>query len=90
MYETLVSGEYQVAGLLTTITKDSDRLDMHDIRYSLLERQAQAFGLPWEKVPVASHTSNADYEPALVRTLSRYKESGLTSVVFGDIFREDL
>ena len=65
-------------------------LDMHDIRLSLIESQAQALGVPWEKVSLSSHTSNADYEPNLVQTLKRYKESGLTSVIFGDIFREDL
>ena len=90
MYDALVSGEYQVAGLLTTVTKDRERVDMHDIRCSLIERQAQALGVPWEKVSISSHESNADYESDLVKTLRRYRESGVTSVVCGDIFREDL
>ncbi len=90
MYDILVSGEYEVAGLLTTVTRDSDRVDMHDIRCSLIEKQAQALGLPWEPVSISSHTSIAEFEPDLVQTLRRYKEDGLTSVVFGDIFREDL
>jgi uncharacterized protein (TIGR00290 family) len=90
MYDALVSGEYQVVGLLTTVTENSDRVDMHDLRCSLIEKQAQALGVPWEKVSISSHTSSADYEPNLVETLRRYKESGVTSVVFGDIFREDL
>jgi uncharacterized protein (TIGR00290 family) len=76
--------------MLTTVTKDGDRVDMHDLRCSLIERQAQALGLPWEKVSISSHTSNSDYEPNLAQTLRRYKESGVTSIVFGDIFREDL
>ena len=90
MYDTLVTGEYQVVGLLTTVREDSDRVDLHDVRCSLIERQAQALGVPWEKVLVSSTTSNADYDPNLVQTFRRYKDSGLTSVVFGDIFREDL
>ena len=90
MHEILAGGGYQVVALLTTITAEHDRLDMHDIRISLIERQAQALGLPWEKVEVSSHTSNADYEPDLVQVLRRYRESGVTGVVFGDIFREDL
>ena len=90
MYETLVSGEYQIVGLLTTVTEGHDRLYLHDIRHSMIERQAQALGLPWERVELSSHASNADYEPDLAQTLMRYKEAGLTSVVFGDIFREDL
>ncbi len=90
LHEILLSRQYQVAGLLTTITGNNDRLDMHDIRYSLLERQAESLGFPLEMVSISSHTSNADYEPSLVQTLRKYKESGVTSVVFGDIFREDL
>ncbi len=90
MYEVLVSGDYQVVGLLTTVTKDSDRVDMHDIRHGLIARQAQAIGLPWDMVPISSHTSNADYEPSLIQTLERCKAEGVTGVVFGDIFREDL
>jgi hypothetical protein len=50
MYEAIVSGEYQVAALLTAVTKDSDRVDMHDIRCSLIERQTQALGFPWETI----------------------------------------
>ncbi len=90
LHEILSGRQYQVAGLLTTITVDHDRIAMHDIRWSLLERQAESLGLPLEKVAISSHTSNADYEPSLVQTLRKHKESGVTSVVFGDIFREDL
>lgn len=90
LHEMLASREYQVVGLLTTIAGNNDRINMHDTRCSLLERQAEALGLPWEKVSISSHTSNADYEPSLVQSLLRHKEDGVTSVVFGDIFREDL
>jgi uncharacterized protein (TIGR00290 family) len=90
LHEILSNKEYQVAGLLTTITGNNDRLDMHDVRFSMLERQAESLGFSWEKVSISSHTSITDYEPSLVQTLKKYKESGVTSVVFGDIFREDL
>ena len=90
LHEILASRQYQVVGLLTTITGDYERIDMHDIRCSLIERQAESLGIPWEKVSISSHTSNADYEPGLVQTLRKYKELGVDSVVFGDIFRKDL
>ena len=90
LHDILSNPEYQVAGLFTTITGNHERIDMHDIRCSLLEKQAEALGFPLEFVPISSHTSNADYEPGFVRTLRKYKESGVTSVVFGDIFRDDL
>lgn len=90
MYDALVSGEYEIAGLFTTVMKNSERVDMHDIRCSLIERQAQSIGLPWEKIAIPSPTSNTDHDPNLARALQRYKEAGVTSVIFGDIFREDL
>jgi uncharacterized protein (TIGR00290 family) len=90
LHDILSSGEYQVAGLFTTITGDHERIDMHDVRTSLLQEQAESLGYPLDLVSISSHTSNADYEPNLVRTLMKYRELGVTSVVFGDIFREDL
>src|ERR1700690_2704686 len=90
LHEILSDRQYQVVGLLTTVTGNYERIDMHDIRCCLIERQAESLGFLWEKVPISSHTSNADYEPGLVRTLRKYKELGVTSVVFGDIFRGDL
>ncbi len=90
MYDALVGGEYEIVGLLTTVTDGYDRLYLHDIRHDLIERQAQAMGLSWEKVLLSSHASNADYEPPLVEALRRYQDEGVTTIVFGDIFREDL
>ncbi len=90
MYEALVSGDYDIVGLLTTVTEDSDRLYLHDIRHTLIEKQARALGLPWEKVTLFAHASNADYEPPLVETLRRCQDAGVTTIIFGDIFREDL
>lgn len=90
MYEVIVRGEYEVAGLLTTITPDSDRVDMHDIRHGLIEKQAEALGLPLDMVMISSHTSNADYEPSLADVLKRHRDAGVTGVLFGDLFRADL
>jgi uncharacterized protein (TIGR00290 family) len=90
LHDILSSREYEVVGMFTTITGNHDRIDMHDIRCSLLEKQAESLGFPLELVSISSHTSNADYEPNFVRTLRKHKAAGVTSVVFGDIFREDL
>ena len=69
LHEILSSREYQVVGLLTTITGNYDRIDMHDVRCSLLEKQAESLALPLEFVSISSHTSPADYETNLVQTL---------------------
>jgi diphthamide synthase (EF-2-diphthine--ammonia ligase) len=79
-----------VAALLTTVTGDYDRISMHGVRRSLLEQQAASLALPAEEVIVPKGSSNEEYERRMADTLNRYREAGVTSVVFGDIFLEDL
>jgi uncharacterized protein (TIGR00290 family) len=82
--------DFDVAALVTTVTKDYDRISMHGVRRSLLRRQADSLGLTLEEVFITKDASNTEYEAAMERTLSAYRDAGITSVVFGDIFLEDL
>jgi uncharacterized protein (TIGR00290 family) len=90
LYELLKEGRYQVAALLTTITADYDRISMHGVRRSLLEKQTAALRLPVEEVILPRDSSNEDYEARIAEVLKLYKGQGVKSVVFGDIFLEDL
>ncbi len=82
--------EYEVAALLTTVTEDYDRISMHGVRRSLLRQQADSLGLPLEEIGISKRSSNEEYESKMAEALIRYKDAGSTSVVFGDIFLEDL
>jgi diphthamide synthase (EF-2-diphthine--ammonia ligase) len=42
LYELLLSREYEVAALLTTGTRDYDRVQLHVVRRDLLESQAES------------------------------------------------
>jgi uncharacterized protein (TIGR00290 family) len=88
--EIMAGGGYQIAALLTTVTEDYDRISMHGVRRSLLEQQAASLGFHPEEVILPKGSSNEEYESRMAETLNRYKEAGVTSVVFGDIFLEDL
>lgn len=90
LHQILAGHEYQVAALLTTVTEDYDRISMHGVRRVLLEGQAESLGIPLEKVLISKQSSNEEYETKMEQTLTKYKESGVKSVVFGDIFLEDL
>jgi uncharacterized protein (TIGR00290 family) len=90
LHEILESRQYQVAALLTTVTEDYDRISMHGVRCILLERQAQSLGLPLDKVLISRQSPNEEYEARMAQALMKHMESGVTSVVFGDIFLEDL
>jgi uncharacterized protein (TIGR00290 family) len=90
LYEILQNENYEVAALLTTVTSDYDRISMHGVRRSLLEMQAESLGLALEKVFITAKTSNEQYEAAMRELLTKYKNAGVSTVVFGDIFLEDL
>ena len=90
LHEILNSQDYEVVTLLTTVTADYDRISMHGVRRALLEMQAASLGLPLEKVFITVSSSNEQHESAMREVLTKYKKMGVTSVVFGDIFLEDL
>jgi uncharacterized protein (TIGR00290 family) len=84
------NNEYQVVGLLTTITEDYDRVSMHGIRRVLLEKQAHSLGLPLDEVFIPKKVSNEEYEKKMQYILEKYQKDGVKLVAFGDIFLEDV
>ncbi len=83
-------GQYEVAALLSTITADYDRVSMHGVRRELLEQQAEALGYPLEKVLISKDADNDQYERRMLDVLSRYREDGLRTVAFGDVFLDGI
>lgn len=90
MYELTRRADYEIAVLLTTIDQEYDRTSMHGIRRILLEQQAQSLGFALEKVLISKNCSNERYECQMQEVLEKYQAAGVCSVVFGDIFLEDL
>lgn len=84
------AGAYDIVALITTVSEEHRRVAMHGVREELIDRQAQAIGIPLHKMYVAGQGSNGDYVPALRRALQHFKARGVADVVFGDIFLEDL
>jgi uncharacterized protein (TIGR00290 family) len=81
---------YEVVSLLTTCNEHFQRVSMHGIRLELLDAQAQAIGLPLEKIFVSQRSSNEEYEQKMSACLLAHKSRGATACVFGDIFLEGL
>jgi uncharacterized protein (TIGR00290 family) len=82
--------DYQITALLTTITKDYDRISMHGVRTSLREQQAAVLELPLEKVLITTGASDAEYREKMREKLLFLQNQGVEAVGFGDIFLEDL
>ena len=50
LHAVLQAGNYEVVGLLTTVSEAYGRISMHGVREELLDQQAAAIGLPLHKV----------------------------------------
>lgn len=83
-------GEVEVVGLLTTITEVYNRVSMHGVRDEVLRAQAASVGLPLVRVPIPAPCSNAAYEAAMGRAMQQALAEGVTCVIFGDLFLEDV
>jgi len=90
LHRILRAGNCEVLALLTTCNEHFQRVSMHGVRLELLEKQAQAIGLPLEKVFVSQRGSNEEYQKKMSACLLACQARGATAVVFGDIFLEDL
>ena len=90
LYEIQRAREYRVAALLTTVTRDYDRISMHGVRRVLLEKQADSLGLRLHQVLISKDATNEDYEMKMGEAFSVYGEQGIDSIVFGDLFLEDI
>jgi len=82
----------EVAGLLTSVTRDYERISVHGVRRSLLERQAERLRLPLFTIELDPVTTNDAYERAFLSALERVRREvpGVTAIAFGDLFLADV
>lgn len=90
LYEILKMGKYEVVELLTTMTKDYDRISIHGVRRELLEQQARSLGFSLEKMFISKNASINEYENTLLKILTRLQTEQVSSMVFGDIFLKEV
>jgi uncharacterized protein (TIGR00290 family) len=90
LHQLRQSGEYEIAGLLTTVNTAFGRVAMHGTRSEVLEAQAEAAGLPLWTAPLPWPCSNAEYEAAMSVACERAVTAGIEAMAFGDLFLEDV
>ncbi|HEY8164052.1 MAG TPA: hypothetical protein VIF83_00725, partial [Gemmatimonadaceae bacterium] len=80
-----------IAGLLTTITRDYDRISIHGVRRRLLAAQVRALGYPLFEVEIEPSCTNDQYEGAFRSAMARIRAEApqVTTIAFGDLFLED-
>lgn len=83
-------GDVEITALLTTINCTHNRVAMHAVRESLLDAQAAAAGLPLVKVEIPSPCPNEIYDRAMAEAMAQAGAQGVTHMIFGDLFLEDI
>ena len=90
LHEVRRAGEYDVVGALTTVTDTFKRVSMHGVREDILHAQYRAAGLPSVIVPIPYPCPNEIYETRMAAALGNAKRDGVTHVIFGDLFLQDV
>lgn len=82
--------DIEVVGLMTTMNRLYQRSSIHAVRHDLLQRQAEAVGLPLHLIDLPYPCSNAQYEAAMEKFIAQAKQDGIESIAFGDLFLADV
>ena len=83
---------YDVVALLTSVTRDSDRVSVHGVRRTLLDAQARSLRLPLFEVTLEAASPNDAYEAAFQRGITALRDvfPQVNHLAFGDLFLADV
>lgn len=90
LYKLKQENKYDVVSLFTTVSEEYDRVGFHGTPRVLVEKQAEAIGLPLYKAYLPKCDSIEDYAEKIGKILTDYKKENITKIAYGDIFLEDL
>ncbi len=90
LHRVRVTGEFDVVGALTTVTETFGRVSIHGVRQEILLAQCQAAGLPPRIVPLPYPCPNDAYEARLSEAVETAVQDGITHIIFGDLFLQDI
>ncbi|HUV56289.1 MAG TPA: diphthine--ammonia ligase [Dehalococcoidales bacterium] len=78
---------YEVSHLVNFISREFRRVSFHGTKAHLIQRQAQAIGIPLAQYTVPPDMSL--YEQTFKKAVSVLKRSGVEGMVFGDIYLDE-
>jgi len=90
LYRIVNSNEFETLAILTTVSDSFRRVSMHGVREELLVQQANSIDLDLERIRIPYPCPNEVYEQKMSDLLRNYKSKGVSHVVFGDLFLEDI
>ncbi|MGN6286077.1 MAG: ATP-binding protein [Afipia sp.] len=84
------SGAFEIVGALTTVIETFHRVSIHGVRDEILRAQLDAAGLSPLIVPIPYPCPNEIYEARMGEAIVQAKRDGITHIIFGDLFLEDV
>ena len=90
LHEARRAGEFDIVGAVTTVTGTFARVSMHGVREQLLQAQLEAAGLPPIVVRIPYPCPNEIYEQKMAAAMADAKARGITHIIFGDLYLEDV
>jgi diphthamide synthase (EF-2-diphthine--ammonia ligase) len=90
LHEVRCAGDCEIVGALTTVTETFGRVSMHGVREDILAAQLEAAGLASVRVPIPFPCPNEIYEARMAAALADAKATGVSRMIFGDLFLEDV
>ncbi|MES2602768.1 MAG: ATP-binding protein [Pseudomonadota bacterium] len=90
LHQIRQAGAFDVVGALTTVTETFSRVSIHGVREEILRAQLDAAGLPPLIVPIPYPCPNEIYEQRMMQALAQARADGVTHMIFGDLFLEDI
>jgi uncharacterized protein (TIGR00290 family) len=90
LHEARRAGDLDIVGALTTVTDSFARVAMHGVREELLYAQLEAAALPAIVVRIPFPCPNEIYERETAAAVEGAKARGVTHMIFGDLFLEDV
>ncbi len=90
LMKVMSDDEFQITHLLTSVNKVHNRISMHGVRRELLEKQAEAIGIPLTTIELPEQPSMEEYEQLMSDKVQKLKALDINHTIFGDIFLEDL
>ena len=90
LHYVLKESRYKVDYLFVSISRLYQRVSMHGIRKELITRQGMALGIRTRKMYLPENISMEMYQKIMEAEMQLMKERGIHTMIFGDIFLEDL
>ncbi|MFN6943862.1 MAG: diphthine--ammonia ligase [Cytophagaceae bacterium] len=88
LYEVMKTEMYNVRYLITTMHEGTQRVSMHGVRKELIEQQSASLDIPILWMQLGGDGS--EYDDKVREILELLKVKNIHTVIFGDIYLEDL